>query len=236
MKNSQARFGILTTEGISRLLARRYISPYLIALGFAFAAIILSSASVLYNGKTPMIFFVLALILSAGRGFGPGLLASAVSISAVLWIFNGSISVAFATQSMVALLVLIATVVNLVFYELHRKNRELIKKNRALARAKTVVETVNQRLVDHAESLAEANAMLATERSSLLRAHEQLRLLGQELANNIQAPLAIISETTDALAQSDSARVDCALAQTSMLIKTEVRRLSTLASSFTQVC
>jgi hypothetical protein len=236
MKNSQPRFGILTTAGISRLLARRHITPYLIALGFAFAAIALSSATVLYNGKTPMIFFVLALILSAGRGFGPGLLASAVSISAVLSIFQGRISVAFATQSIVALFILIAIVVNLVFYELHRKNRELMKKNRALAHAKAVVETVNERLVDHAESLAEANATLAEERGSLLRAHEELRLLGHELANNIRVPLSIISETTEALAQSDSARIDCALAKTSMLIQTEVRRLGTLASQFAQVC
>ena len=223
-------------ENHETLIRRPIVAPYLVALASVFIAIVLSSVAVLYNGKTPLAFLVVALIFSAGRGPGPGLLATVVSFGAMLSILKGNLAIPLAAQSMVALFVVIALVINLVCYELHRKNAELTKKNRALSRAKEVIETVNQNLVDHAELLAEANAMLAEERSTLLRAHEQLRLLGHELAKNIRPPLTRISSTTEMLAQSDAARDDVALIQASRLIKTEVRRLDTLASEFSQVC
>lgn len=219
-----------------RLLMKRHLVAWLIALASVITATILTSATVLWNGKAPMVFFVIALITSAGRGFGPGSLATVCSICAVLSMFKGTISIPLATQSMVTLFVVIAIVVNMVFYKLNRQNEELTKQNRALVRAKAVIDAVNERLVDHAESLAEANVRLAEERAALTRTHEQLRLLGQDLANNVRAPLTRISATTDRLAQSNAARADAALAQASMLINTEVRRLGTLASEFARVC
>jgi uncharacterized coiled-coil protein SlyX len=177
-----------------------------------------------------MSFFVVAVIISAGRGIMTGLLATAPSAGVMLSIFRDHISISNATQSMLALFLVIGIVTNLVFYKLHRRNAEL-------TRARAGLETVNQQLKDQAKSLADANSRLAEQKTAVFQAHEQLRVLSKRLANSMHDPLKTILVTTEKLVESNATRFDASFAQASgELIKDEIRRMDMLVEDLEHAC
>jgi uncharacterized coiled-coil protein SlyX len=194
------------------------------------AATILGQGTVLWTGSAPMSLFVTAVIISAARGITTGVLATALSVAVMSSLFRGHISISNATENIVGLFVLIGVVTNLVFLKLHLRNR-------ALAAARAELETVNQRLMDQARSLAEANSMLAEQKTVLFQAHHQLRVLSKQLANSMHDPLRSILETTERLVESNVTEFDAGLSQTSGdLIKAEVRRLDMLVEDLEHAC
>src|SRR5580693_257430 len=153
---------------------------YLVAFVSVVAATILTrGAMIFFNGKVPMVFFVVAVIFSAERGIRPGFLAVALSVCAALAIFQGNLAIVLPANSMLGLFVAVGIVINIVFYKLHRTYA-------ALNRAKDESEAVNRNLVEHAECLADANVKLAGQKIALFQAHEQLQRFNERLANNMQ--------------------------------------------------
>jgi len=212
------------------MLLKNALRNYPIAFISVLTATILGQGTVLLSGNAPMGFFIVAVIISAGRGITTGMLATALSFLVMLSIFRENISISNATQSILALFLMIGIVTNVVFYKLHLRNA-------AVTRAKAALEAVNQQLLDHAESLAETNSKLAEQKIALFQAHEQLRLLSKRLANSMQAPLRKISVTTEMLVESNAARFDASFSQASAeLIKDEIRRMDTLVADLAHAC
>jgi hypothetical protein len=154
------------TSKVRRTLLKNALRYFSIAFIFVLTATMLGQATVLLNGSALMGYFVVvAVIISAGRGIFAGVLATALSLLAMLSVFGDHVSISAATQNIVTLFVVIGIVTNLVFYKLQRRNG-------ALTRAKADLEA-------HAKSLAEANSRLAEQKIALLQSHEQLRLLSK---------------------------------------------------------
>jgi signal transduction histidine kinase len=207
----------------------RALSSYRIAFVSVLAGTTLGQATVWLNGTAPMGFFIAAVVVSAGNGIFAGFLAIVLSLFVMLAMFRENLSIALATQNMLALFVVIGIVTNLVFYKLHLRNK-------ALDNAKAALEAVNQELRDHAKALADANAQLAEQKVSLLSAHEHLRLLSKGLTRNMRAPLNRISLTSEMLVASDLARFNASLSDASDLIKIEVQRMDALVEDFAHAC
>jgi signal transduction histidine kinase len=178
---------------------------------------------IFFGGKVPMAFFVVAVIFSAERGIRAGFLAIALSLCAALVIFQGNLSIVLPANSMLGLFVAVGIVINVVFYKLHRTYA-------ALNKAKEEVDAVNRNLVEHAESLANANAKLAGQKIELFQAHEQLQRFNDRLAHNMQVPLRTISVTADILIRCNAERFDARSTQASELMKDEIQRMDTLVA------
>jgi len=183
----------------------------------------------LWTGKALLIFFILAVIVSAAQGIGVGLLAMLLSVCGIQLVYPHSIAIALATHSIIGLFAGIGIVTIFAFHELHRRNA-------ALDRARTALELANQRLLQHADSMARANATLEQQRGELAQAHEQLRRLGSRLTNDIRTPLKIIDLSTDTLVRSDEAGIKATSCQVSAWIKREVQEMDTLIDEFARAC
>jgi hypothetical protein len=218
------------TREIKGMPLKNALRSYLIAFISVLAAAMLAKGTILLTGSVPMGFFVVAVIVSAGRGIREGLLATALSLSVMNYVFRGQVSISTATHSTLALFLVIGIATNLVFYKLHLRNA-------AVTRAKAELETVNHKLRNHVKSLAEANSMLAEQKITLSQAHEDLRFLSRRLANSMQAPLRTISATTERLVRSNVVKFDASFTQASgELIKDEIRRMDTLVADLAHAC
>jgi hypothetical protein len=121
-----------------------------IPLAWVLGAALLTWITAATTGRAPMVFFIIAVIMSSMRGTVPGLSASAFAFCAVLLWSKEIFSSPLASRSMVALFVLISLVVNLAFHKVHRKNAELILTNAALMDAKAAMDGMKQQLLQHA--------------------------------------------------------------------------------------
>jgi K+-sensing histidine kinase KdpD len=214
----------------SSLATRRSPSRhYWIALFAAAIASGLTWAMYVWTGKALLIFFILAVIVSAAQGIGVGLLAMILSVCSIRLVYPHSVSVTLATHSIIGLFAGIGIVTIFAFHELHRRNA-------ALDRARSALELANQRLRQHADSMARANAALEQQRGELAQAHEQLRRLGNRLTNDIRTPLKIIDLSTDTLVRSDEAGMKATSCQVSAWIKREVQEMDTLIDEFARAC
>lgn len=207
-------------------------SPVLQTVGscaFAVLAVLLASilaeCNVLWNGHAALAFFVLAVIVSASRGLGTGMLTTALSLIVMLVAFKENISMSNASDNILGVFFLIGVVTNGVFYHLQMRND-------ALVWAKAELEASNLSLRRHSHSLAEANARLAAQKIALADAHEQLRILSRQIATSIHRPLRTISEATDELIESDVTRFDASFCRR---IKDEVERADMLVSELEQL-
>lgn len=215
----------LDSSGPGRPLA----ASLLIALTATLAATAFTWGTVFLTGKALMAFFIVAVIVSAGQGVAAGVLGTATSSCAILLLFQHTLSITLATHSMLGLFVVIAIVTNVVFCEIHRKNREL-------EIARVALERANRALQRQSESLAEANARLEQQKRDLAQAHEELRRDGSRLASYMRRPLKIIDLNTETLVRCDESRIRDTSFQVSSRIKREVRELGALIEDLDRAC
>ena len=184
------------------------------------AATILTFASAaLLNGKAPILFFLVAVTVSAAReGTRSGLIATVLSLGAMFFLFRNSITVLVGEHSQLVLFAVVGVASTLVMDRLHRTNVALIQ-------ARRETEAINEKLLDHAESLALANATLAQHKEALALAYEQLRQVAELAALDMQIPLKSISESTSLL---DTESAEDHLIEHAGLIAAEVSRLQTM--------
>jgi K+-sensing histidine kinase KdpD len=209
-------------DQIKNMPRKEGFRTYLIAFGLVLTATVLGYCAILAQGSVPMGLFVIAVIIAAGRGIMPGLLATALGLLVMLTLFRGHISVSSATQSMSALFLMIGIVTNFVFYKLNDRTA-------ALAQAKAELEATNQQLREKCGSLAEASSRLAEQKAALFKAHEDLRFLSKRLTDDMQVPLRRISVTTEKLVRANAVRLDASFSEASgELIKGEVRRVDSM--------
>jgi hypothetical protein len=207
---------------IGSMLPNEPARNYLIAFALVLAATILGYGTLLLKGTVPMGFFVVAVIIAAGRGTATGLLAMALSLVDMIFVFSGHISVSTATQNMIALFLLIGILTTFVFHNLNLRHA-------ALGRAKAEVEAVNLQLRNQTRSLAKANSTLAEQKAALFKAHEDLRFLSKQLTDRMQIPLRRISVTTEKLVGANTGRFDPRFSEASgELIKVEIKRMDEL--------
>jgi K+-sensing histidine kinase KdpD len=148
------------------------------------AATILTFASAaLLNGKAPILFFLVAVTVAAAReGMRSGLIATVLSLGAMFSLFRNSITVLMGEYSQLALFAVVGVASTLVMDRLHRTNAALIQ-------ARRETDAINEKLLDHAESMALANTTLAQHKEALALAYQQLRQVAELVALDMQIPL-----------------------------------------------
>jgi signal transduction histidine kinase len=187
------------------------------------AAILTFGSTFLLEGRAPLAFFVLAVVLSSARGMSTGLLATVLSLGVMFLMFRENISMPLATKSGLALFAGIGIATNLIFYKLERANT-------ALREAKEEVDAANRLLLQHAESLARVNSDLAERTVDLFQAHERLRQFANLSARRMQAPLKTISLSANVLLRSTGDGLDASSQQASESIRSEIHRMETMVA------
>lgn len=204
--------GYLTREPLYHLVA---------ILSVLSAAILTYAATFFLDGKAPLAFFVIAVIISSARGTITGLLATALSSLVLFSIFGRNTSIELAANNGLAIFVGVGLVTNLVFHKLHLMNS-------ALKTANGDIEKVNLQLLEQAEFLADANARLARQKEALSEAHERLRQLTSRSAHSIQSPLKNISDSTALLVRANSENSGEYSEQVSEVIRIEIERIEAM--------
>ena len=174
--DTRSRRGPSPREFATRLF-RDFLRPHSLAFVTVGVAALLSWSTLSLIGKVPIIFFILAVVVSAQRGIRTGVLATTMSVGVMLSVFGRSIAIPLATGSILALFVVLAIAINGVLYKIHVQNVALLKSNSVLRR-------VNEQLLAQAEFLAEANATLSEQKTALFSAHQQSLQLAREVATN----------------------------------------------------
>lgn len=164
------------------------------------------------------LFLVAVLFLAARAGIGWGVLATAFSLGVMFFLFKESVSIVLEQYSRLALFGVTGVAVSFVAGRLYIANVQLKE-------ARAEVDAINKKLLDHAESLADANARLAGQARMQSQMDEQIHEAVARLWNDIQAPLRSIAVSADVLSRCDAKNLDVTIKQHTELIADEIRRI-----------
>src|ERR1041385_681236 len=109
-------------------LQRSDLKAYLVSVASVIAAAILTVASEpFFEGKAPLFFLTIAVILSAAfGGVGAGLVATALSVGVVLSVLRNPVLILVLAHSSLALFVGVGVAISLVVGELRTMNAALV--------------------------------------------------------------------------------------------------------------
>ena len=164
----------------------------------------------LLDDKTPIAFFALAVILSAGYGgLGPGLLAT--SLSALLLFLQPEMGVsALAAHASAMVLAVIGVACSIAIERFRSANASLIQ----TLRAKDHVEAVNEELFERTETLSQAN--------------EELERFAYAVAHDLAAPLRGIGVLTELLVQRNQENFKDESKECARMIISDVQRMHSM--------
>lgn len=164
----------------------------------------------LFDDKTPIAFFALAVILSAAYGgLGPGLLAT--SLSALLLFLQPEMGVAaLAAHASAMVLAVIGVACSIAIQKLRSANASL---SRTL-RDKDHMEAVNEELFERTEILSQAN--------------EELERFAYTVAHDLAAPLRGISLLTELLIQRNQENFKEDSKECARMIVSDVQRMHSM--------
>lgn len=190
---------------ISALEPRRYalsILTVLIATGLTLAV------RPLFDGRSPMFFFVIAAIVSATYGgVGPGMATTGLSLVSISLFPDPDIPVLAAAHATVIVFGVLGIGISLIAGRLHAINR-------VLAESKVHLERANQTLVERTDALSMAN--------------EELQRFAYALAHDLSAPLRGISALTTVLIQHNAETLDESSKECAQIIVDKVERANAM--------
>jgi signal transduction histidine kinase len=201
--------GVGKTANMNRHPRKPDVKAYLISIALVFAASIITiTVTRFYDGRAPLVFFTIAVVLSAAYGgLGPGLLATGLSVAVIFPLFQRHILVLVLSHSSLALFALIAVVITVAMDRLQRNNK-------ALAQVRRELEYANEQLSRQAEGL--------------LRSNDELRRFAHALAHDLHTPIRNVSTLTEDLLQRNAGAFDDRSKECARLIATSVRRMNTM--------
>ena len=170
-------------------LLPRSARGYLISILFVGMAVLLTFAiRPLFGGKAPLVFFTIAVALSAAfGGLWVGVFTTLLSVVMAGWLFQQSIVVLALSQSTLVLFGVLGVTISGIIHLLHRANAKL-------AAARAQLELANQQLSQRTEAL--------------LRSNEELQRFAYAVAHDLQAPLRTIGTLTALLVRRNTGILD----------------------------
>ena len=170
-------------------LQRSDLKPYLVSiLSVITAALLTVAIEPFFEGKAPLLFLTIAVILSAAfGGMGAGLLATALSVGVVLSVLRDKVFLLVAAHSSLALFAVLGIAISLVVGKLRAMNTALI-------RARDELRIANEKLSERTQALSNSN--------------EELERFASGLAHDLHTPLRSIGTLTDVLIRSNAERMD----------------------------
>jgi len=155
-------------------------------LAVLIASAITAAAEPLFGGKAPLFFFTIAVIVAAGQGFGPGVVATVLSVASVLLLFREIYTMIMANASL-TLFALLGLGISAVMGRLHRINAALVETKEAL-------QLANERLSERGRALSLAN--------------EELQRFAYVLAHDLNGSVRVICNLTELLVQQNTSKLD----------------------------
>jgi signal transduction histidine kinase len=184
------------------------LRPYAISLLWIVAATVATLvAKPLLGGRGPLFFLTVAVIVSAVRGLGPGLLATALSVGSVLLLVRERVLVLLLLRPRLVLFAIIGVGISVIMGRLQKANAALAQTQRAL-------ETANKQLSEHSRTLAQTN--------------EELRRFAYSLAHDLSTPVRSIAALTDLLVQRNAAKLDDSSKECAALITNKATRIQAM--------
>ena len=154
----------------SKQRAERFVVSILLVL---LASILTLAIRPLFDGKSPLLFFTIAVLLAAGYGGAlQGLLATALSLGIALTLFRDHILVLALAHSSLALFAVLGVAVSVVLGKLRHMTD-------AQSRTRDELRLANEKLADHSEALSRSN--------------KELQRFAYGVAHDLQSPLRTIS-------------------------------------------
>jgi len=135
----------------SKLQRQRVKQGAVSVLSVCAAAFLTLAARPLFGGKSPLLFFVIAILFASGYGGAvQGLLATALGVGLALSLFHDQKLEFALAQSSLTLLALLGVAISIVLGKLHQANA-------LLARTRDELKLANETLADHTRQLAQRN-------------------------------------------------------------------------------
>ena len=141
-----------------------------------------------FGGKAPLIFFTIAVVLSAAYGgLWAGVLTTLFSVVMVGWLFEQSIFLLTLSQSSLVLFAALGVAISAIIQVLHRAKSEVVA-------ARTQLELANKQLSHRTEALSRSN--------------EELQRFAYAVSHDLQAPLRTIGTLTALLVRRNTDILD----------------------------
>lgn len=186
-------------------LLKRYLVSVLTVIA---AAALTEAVEPVFQGKAPLIFFLLAALVSAAYGgTGPGLLSTGCSALAMVLFFKPEILVLEVAHSGPVVFATLGVGISLIIGHLQKTNAELRS-------AKESLEKTNRALTARTESLAQAG-------------HE-LQRFAYALAHDLAGPLRGIATLTELLLKDNVNPTHESSRQMGSMIASSVRRVQSM--------
>lgn len=171
----------------------------------------------LFDGKTPLIFFTVAVILSAAYGgIGAGLVATALSLAIALALPDHVLVLVMAHSSL-TLFALLSVAATVVIGKLRGLNAALLQARNDLQEANDKLSRANQKLSRHTDALSHAN--------------EELQQFAYAIAHDLRNPLRNVGALTEVLISNNTATLDAESRECAGMIVSGVQRMESLITS-----
>jgi signal transduction histidine kinase len=173
------------------------------------AAVLLTFAiQPVLGGKATLIFFAIAVALSAAYGgLWPGLFTTLLSVFAAGLLFQNSTYLLAQSQSSLVLFAVLGVTISAIIHLLHRAHANVVA-------ARTQLERVNKQLSQRTDALSRSN--------------EELQQFAYALSHDLQTPLRNIGTLTALLVRRNSEILDKDSKEYAQLIVTGVQRMESM--------
>jgi signal transduction histidine kinase len=173
------------------------------------AAVLLTFAiQPVLGGKATLIFFAIAVALSAAYGgLWPGLFTTLLSVFAAGLLFQNSTYLLAQSQSSLVLFAVLGGTISAIIHLLHRAHANVVA-------ARTQLERVNKQLSQRTDALSRSN--------------EELQQFAYALSHDLQTPLRNIGTLTALLVRRNSEILDKDSKEYAQLIVTGVQRMESM--------
>jgi signal transduction histidine kinase len=194
---------------ISRHLHWPEVKRYFVSILLVLAAAFLTIAIVpFFQGKAPLTFYTIAVIVAAAYGgLGPGLLATALAVILLLLPFQSETFFFVSTHSSLTAFAVVGIAVSVLMEKQRRSNAALI-------RTRDELRAATEKLSERTEDLSHSN--------------QELQRFAYGLAHDLYNPLRSVSAFTELLIQSNAGKLDVTSMQYAGFIVSGAERMESM--------